>query len=325
MKIVPNSLEVQPHLVAAILYERLCTFEFSIAAEVFGLPRPEMGKGWYRFVTASEEKAPVSANGGILVQAQYGLEALRRAKTIVVPGWRSEDEKPSDALAKALLDAHKRGARIVSVCSGAFLLAQLGLLDGRRATTHWSYARKLAARYPKIRVDPDVLYVDEGDVLTSAGSAAGVDLLLHLVRKDHGAEAANLVPRRMVLAPHRDGGQRQFVSKPVARSPEDRLRPLIDDISADLGRRWTIADMAGRAAMSRRTFIRRFAEATGASPGEWLSGQRLQRAQDQLESTAAPLAEIAHIVGFGTVATLQHHFRRQLRTSPSRYREKFRG
>lgn len=323
MNIGPNELERDPKRVCALLYDGLSTFEFSIAAEVFGLPRPEFGEDWYAFDTASEEGRPVRANGGIAVVPSADLSAVCTAGTILLPGWRTEDETPSPAVRRALLGAWEGGARFVSICSGAFLLAALGLLDARRATTHWLYAGKLAVRYPSITVDADVLFVDEDRILTSAGSAAGIDLLLHVVRKDFGAERANAVARRMVMPAHREGDQRQFVAAPVAMDT-DRLRPLLDKVRGEPDRRWSIDALADEAAMSRRTFTRRFREATGQSPSSFVSQARLSAARVSLEATNASLDDVAASAGFGSLAAMNHHFGKVLGCTAAAYRRRFR-
>lgn len=313
-----------PRSVCALVYEELALFEFSIAAEIFGLPRPEFGDDWYRFTTASEDGKPVRAKVGVTVTPHSDLSAIAGAGLIIVAGWRIEDEAPSERLRAAMLAAVDDGARIVSICSGAFLLASLGLLDGRRATTHWLYAAALAEKYPQIEVDGDVLFVDEGQVVTSAGSAAGVDLLLHLVRHDFGAERANTVARRLVMPAHREGDQRQFVAAPVARGPDDRLRPLVDQIRAQPGCDWSIDALAKAAAMSRRTFIRRFREATGQSPAAFVRQVRLDAARDGLEGTQGSLDQVALAAGYASVATMTDHFSRAMGVSPAAYRRRFR-
>lgn len=312
-------------LVAALLHDRVAAFELGIVAEIFGLARPEMGPDWYRLTTVAEHPGPLRAAGGLQVHAEAGLEALERAGTIVIPGWRTDGVAPTAAVRDALLAAYGRGARLVSVCSGAFLLAACGLLDGRKATTHWLYADALRTRYPDIEVDPGVLYVDEDQILTSAGSAAGVDLLLHIVRKDFGAHTANEVARRMVMAPHREGGQAQFIERPVPTRAGDRLGALLEAVQRRPAERWTIARMARRMTMSQRTFIRRFQESTGMSPGEWVIATRLGVARLLLESSAAGLEEISQSSGFGNPAALRHHFRRQVGLTPSAYRASFRA
>lgn len=319
MNIPPN----RRHRVAALAHQDLCTFEYGIAAEVFGQRRPEMGDHWYEFATVAAEPGPLRALGGLTFTADRGLDALDEADTIVIPGWSGADVPVPDPLVEALRAAHGRGARIATICSGAFVLAATGLLDGRRATTHWRYAAALAARFPAIAVDPSVLYVDEAPLFTSAGSAAGIDLLLHLVRQDHGAQKANAVARRLVMAPHRQGGQAQFIERPVARHAGNRLAPLLDLLRADLLAEHRIADLASKAGMSERTFLRRFSASTGMSPGEWLVAERIEAAKQQLETADLSIEQVASAAGFGTVETLRHHFRRRLGMSPRDYRQRF--
>lgn len=309
--------------VCAILYDGLATFEFAIAAEIFGLPRPDFREGWYEFITASEDKTPVTANTGIVVQASHSLDVLDSVGTIVIPGWPTDAETVPANLKAYLLRALNEGARLVSICSGAFLLAALGLLDGRRATTHWLYCDKLQSRFPSIDVDPNVLFVDEDPIITSAGSAAGVDLLLHLVRKDFGAEKANIVARRLVMPPHRDGDQRQYIASPIAKHDNDRLRPLLQRVREAPHVDWTIDALAAEAAMSRRTFIRKFRAATGQSPTEYVRQLRLQLAQDALECTMMSLDNIADHAGFGSLASMNYHFSNRLGCTPSVYRRRF--
>src|SRR5579863_3676671 len=292
IEIMPNAREARNRLVAALLHERVATFELGLVAEIFGLPRPEMGADWYRFVTVAEEQSPLRATGGLQVCPEAGLQMLAQADTIIIPGWCTDGAPPSAAVKQGLLEAYDRGARLVSICSGAFLLAACGLLAGREATTHWRYTARLQALYPDVEVKPDVLYVDEEQVLTSAGSAAGVDLMLHVVRKDFGARAANEIARRMVMAPHREGGQAQFIERPVPRHADNRLGPLLEAVRRRPAERWTIARMARGVSMSQRTFIRRFHESTGMRPGEWVIAARLEVARFLLESTAADLDAI---------------------------------
>ena len=323
IEIMPKPRTARNRLVAALLQEKVATFELGIVAEIFGLPRPEMGPDWYRLITVAEERRPLQATGGLHVFPEAGLEALARAGTIVIPGWRTDGAPPTPAVKEALSQAYERGTRLVSICSGAFLLAACGLLAGRTATTHWRYADALRALHPDIEVNPDVLYVDEEQILTSAGSAAGVDLLLHIVRKDFGAKAANEIARRMVMAPHRDGGQAQFIDRPVPTRADDRLGPLLDSVRRRPAERWTIARMARRMAMSQRTFIRRFNESTGMSPGEWVVAARLAVARFLLESSAAGLEEVSQRSGFGNPAALRHHFRLRIGLTPTAYRAQF--
>lgn len=310
-------------LVVALAYDGLCTFEFGVAVELFGLPRPEMGEGWYRFTTAAVEPGELKGLGGVRVAPDGGLELLSQASVIVAPGWRGAEQPVPSALVEALTLAHARGARLMSICSGVFVLAATGLLDGRRATTHWRYAETLRTRYPAIEVQPDVLYVDEGDLLTSAGSAAGLDLGLHLIRRDFGPEAANSVARRLVVPPHRDGGQAQFIDRPVPVAHEaSRLSPVLDRMRADLAGDHTIKALATAAGMSERTFLRRFEAATGQTPARWLLAERLNRARDLLETSSVGVDQVAETVGLGAPA-LRHHFRRQFSTTPGAYRARF--
>jgi|SRR5579871_2005391 len=312
-----------PHRVVVVAYHGLCTFEFGIAVEIFGLRRPEVKVPWYQFQVCSLEAGPVRATGGVTIHAVAGLHTLRRADTIVIPGWRDADERPPDALLDALRGAHRRGARVVSICSGVFVLAAAGLLDDRRATTHWRDARRLAAKFPRVRVEPDVLYVDEGQVLTSAGSAAGLDLCLHIVRRDYGAEIANQVAKRLVVPPHRDGGQAQYVADPVHADATRGLARVLEWVHANLQRNLTVASLARHARMSARSFARHFRAETGTTPHRWLTHQRLLAAQRRLESTDDSIDEIAEQVGMQTAATLRHHFRARFRTSPAAYRRRF--
>lgn len=323
VKIMPTATVPPNRLVAALVYDQLCSFEFGCAVEVFGLPRPELGEDWYRFVTCAAEPGPLRAIGGFTVTAQAGLDVLATAGTIVIPGWKGADIPPSKELIDALRNAYAAGARIVTICSGVFVLAASSLLDGQRVTTHWRYAEKLKALYPMLDVDPNVLYVDAGRILTSAGSAAGLDLCLHLVRRDFGAQIANQVARRLVIAPHRTGGQAQFIERPVLPERYGRLAALIGQLSARLHEPLTIDTMAQLAAMSSRTFIRRFQEATGKTPADWLIEARVERAREMLEATSLPVEEIARRTGFGSAATLRHHFRHKVQLSPLAYRQRF--
>ncbi len=315
-------------LVAALVYDGLCTFEFSCAAEVFGLPRPELGPDWYRFETVAVEPGPLRGTYGLEVRADAGLERLADAGTIVIAGWRIEggDLAPvPDALQSALRAAHARGTRLLSVCSGAGVLAACGLLDDREATTHWKYAEAYRQQFPKVRWRPDVLYTDDGGIITSAGSAAGLDACLHLVRRDFGARIANHVARRLVVPAHRDGGQAQFIERPVPATPRDRLGQALRHMLANLHREHRVAELAAMCAMSERSFLRHFRRRTGLSPVDWLSQARVDRARELLEDPALPIERIAGEAGFGTATNLRHHFRRKLGISPTEYRRRFAG
>ncbi|MFC5435848.1 transcriptional regulator FtrA [Rhodanobacter umsongensis] len=310
-------------LVAALVYDGLCGFEFACAAEIFGLPRPELQPGWYRFETCAAERGTLHAQHGLRVVADAGLDRLVEAGTIIIPGWKGIDVPVPTRVLNALREAHARGARLLSICSGSFVLAATGLLDGRRATTHWRYAEALQRAYPRITVDPAVLYVDEGHLLTSAGSAAGLDLCLHLVRRDHGPDVANQVARRLVIPPHRDGGQAQFVERPVHKREAGALSKVIDSMHRRLAANQSVATLAAMAAMSERSFMRRFKEATGMSPADWLISARVDRARELLESSSLSIDAIAGECGFGSAITLRHHFRRRLGISPSSYKARF--
>ncbi|SDP21749.1 transcriptional regulator FtrA [Ectopseudomonas guguanensis] len=312
-----------PGLVAILAYDGLCTFEFGIAVEIFGLPRPEFDFPWYRHCIVGLDNGPMRAMGGIQILAEAGLERLAEARTIVIPGWRDRAEFPPEPLLSALRDAHGRGARLVSICSGVFVLAASGLLDGRRATTHWRYAEELARRFPAVEVDPDVLYVDAGSLISSAGSAAGIDACLHLVARDFGTRVANSVARRLVMSPQRAGGQAQFIPAPVARAPRSDLSTLMQWARQHLHEPLEVSQLARRAAMSERTFLRRFSEATGMTPKAWLQHERLARARELLESGADGSERIAELCGFRSVESFRVAFRNAVGLPPSAYRERF--
>ena len=311
--------------VVVVAYDGLCTFEFGIVVELFGgLPRPEFDR-WYRMRVAAVDPGPLRGVGGVTVEAPYTLRVLDNAGTIIVPGWKGVDTPVPDVLIRKLQRAHAAGARIVSVCSGAFVLAAAGLLDGKRATAHWKHGKALACKFPEVTVDPDVLYVDEGNVITSAGSAAGIDMGLHLIARDFGTSVANTVARRLVVPPHRDGGQKQFVETPVnSNSLGDTLAATLDSVRAKLREAHTVRSMARRAKMSPRTFARRFKATTGTTPHRWLQNERVRLAQTLLESTSLPLEGVASRSGFADAQLLRLHFKRVLGTSPSEYRRTFR-
>jgi AraC family transcriptional regulator, transcriptional activator FtrA len=320
-KILPLSRD--PRRVAVFAYDGLGTFEFGIAVELFGLLRTNLGVKWYDFEVFSLERGPIRAAGGILLQARRGFRAVHRAGTIVIPGWRAADEPPPASLVRSLRKAYAEGARLVSICSGVFVLAATGLLDGKRATTHWRYTERLISRFPKIRVDPDVLYTDDSGILTSAGSAAGIDLCLHIVRCDFGPEIANEIARRLGMPPHREGGQAQYVRDPIRRATAGGLAPLMQWAESHLDEALRVEDLAQKAAMSPRTFARRFREQTGTTPHQWLMHQRVVSAQRRLEQTTDSIDQVAEAVGLETAATLRQYFSRVLRTTPSAYRRQF--
>lgn len=307
----------------ALAYDGLSAFEFAIAVEILSPDRDKIDN-WYDFSICGLEAGALRTSGGLTISPGKGLTELRRADTIIIPGWRNPDEVPPQRLIRALLKAHQRGARLVSVCSGIFVIAATGLLNGRHATTHWRYLDKLARAYPLIRLEPDVLYVDEQDIMTSAGSAAGIDLCLHIIRKDFGALIANRVARRLVVSPHREGGQAQFVDKPVGEQAHPWLAHLLEWTRKRLHERITIGQLSEEAHMSKRTLTRRFAETTGTSPLNWITTLRVQRAKDLLETTTLSIEEIAGQCGFGSAPVLRHHFRARIRLSPNLYRARFR-
>ncbi|UXO82599.1 transcriptional regulator FtrA [Brucella intermedia] len=314
---------LQGPLVVALLYNRLCTFEFGIVAEIFGLPRPEMGAGWYRFASCPIEEGPLRAHGGLLITPDGSSDLIDEADIIIVPGWKGADIPVPEAVSERLRGAHRRGARLASICSGAFVLAATGLLDGGTATTHWRHAEALRKRHPEIDVDDASLYREHDRIFTSAGSAAGMDLLIEIVRQDFGALAANSVARRLVMPAHRTGGQAQFLERPVTRREGTAISPVLDRMRASLAAEWTIERMAAECRMSPRTFLRRFAEATGATPGDWLTMERVAAAKELLSQGEASIDGIAASVGFGSAHTLRHHFRQKIGISPAEYRRRF--
>ena len=323
------------HRVVVLVHDGLSPFEFGVACEVFGFDRSRLGVPWYETVIAAPDPGPVRTQLGFSVEAPFGLEALAVADTVIVPPVEpaTEPEGSNGAplshgfdgrVFEALRDAHRRGARIVSLCTGAFVLAHAGLLDGRRATTHWSSAGRLSEQFPAVEVDPKVLYIDEGDICTSAGSAASIDLCLYLVRKDFGADIANAVARLLVVQPHRDGGQAQFVESPLpSHDGEDLLVETLDWALEHLPENLSVEILAGRAAMSPRTFARRFRTITGTTPHRWLCRQRLRLAQRLLETTDYSIDHVASICGMGTGANLRLHFDAELGVAPAAYRRTF--
>ena len=312
------------HLVVALVYDGLCTFEFGCAVEVFGISRPELGVGWYDFAVHSCDKGELlRAAGGVEIRVRKVRGLLQRAQTIIVPGWRGVDVQAPAPLLDQLRRAHARGARVCSICSGAFVLAQAGLLDGLRATTHWRYADALRERFPQIDVDATALYIEQGTVTTAAGSAAGLDMMLHLVRRDHGTRVATHVAQRLVLAPHRAGGQSQFVPRPLWTTDRNRLGQLMANVRASLDERHDVDEWASRACVSRRTLQRWFKQTLGMTPVEWLTSERIAAARDLLETTQLSISVIGHRCGFGSDESFRAHFRRALGTSPGSYKRSF--
>lgn len=303
------------HRVVAFLHPPQAPFEAGIVSRVFTAPH-------YSFEVCALSPGPVRTTAGYDIVVTAGPEAFTRADTIVLPAW--SDVPPPSALLDALRDAHARGVRVVAICTAAFVLAEAGLLDGRAATTHWRRTEELAARFPRVRVDPDVLYVDDGDIATSAGTAAGIDLCLHLLRRDLGAAHAVDVAREMVLPPHREGGQSQF-ARPLVERRGASLSPVLDWAVGRLGERLTVSAMASHARMSTRTFARRFTAEIGAPPGQWLLDRRVDAARELLESGDLPVEAIAGRVGLSSAVNLRRHFRARLGVTPAGYRRAFRG
>jgi transcriptional regulator GlxA family with amidase domain len=311
--------------VVALVDERIHPFELGVACEIFGIDRSEEGLPRFDFAVCSEGAGPLPAAGGMVVQIGHGLERAASADLIVIPAWHTRDEPPSPAIVRVLREALERGARVVSECTGVFLLAAAGLLTGRRVTAHWRDADRLARRFPELTVECDRLYIADGQIITSAGTSAGIDACLYIVRDELGVAAANGIARRMVVPPHRHGGQAQYVETPVPRSERgtDDLAPVLAWIQGNLHRTMSVASLAEQAHMSARTFARRFGEATGTTPNQWLVRQRVLLAQSLLEEGDLDVEQIAHRCGFGSADVLRHHFVRQLGTSPTAYRRTF--
>lgn len=318
-------MPASPLAVAALVLPSVVPFDLGVPVQVFGYPRPDLGVQRYRMRVCGERPGAVPTAGGFAVAVDHGLEALAGAHTVVVPGIDDLDAPVPPAVCRALAAAHARGARLVSICTGAFVLAAAGLLNGRRATTHWVDVPAFRARYPRVACDADVLYVDGGSILTSAGVAAGIDLCLHVVRGDYGAAVANAVARRLVVPAHRGGGQGQYVPRPVAAPDGRPLDATRAWALARLGEPLTVGRLAAHAGMPLRTFARRFAAETGTSPLRWLLRERVAAAQQRLEASDEPVGRVADACGFGSAASLRAHFGRELRTSPLAYRRAFRG
>lgn len=316
-----------PGLLAIVAYDRLRTFEYAIVAEVFALERPTLGVPWYPVVVVSPDRGRLEGLGGgsMRVEPTAAFERIHEARTIVIPGWRETDTRPPERLLDALRSAARRKARIVSICSGSFVLGYAGLLDGRRATTHWLYADEFRQRFPLARYEDDVLYIDEGDIVTSAGAAAGVDACLHVVRRDYGARIANMVARRMVVAPHREGGQAQYVEAPIPARAGRGIGAALDWARKRLDQPVSVTDLAGRCAMSPRTFFRRFNHQTGMAPNAWLQNERIARARALLESGDLTLAQIAAQCGYDSPETFRAAFRRVTSVAPGEYRRRFKA
>jgi transcriptional regulator GlxA family with amidase domain len=307
--------------IVCIALPGMAHFEFGTICEVFGIDRSDMGGPSFDFHVVAAEPGPVPTKHGLSIVVHEDLAPAEDADLIAIPAylWQGFDDRVLDVIRRAAA----RGAWVLSVCSGAFYLAEAGVLDGKRATTHWMYTDRLAERYPAITVDPDVLFVEQGNIVTGAGTAAGIDAALHIVRKELGAAAANIIARRMVVPPQRDGGQAQFIDSPVPECRTDSFAEVLDWMLQNLQEELTIEQLSRRAIMSTRTFARRFRAETGTTPAAWLNRQRVIRAQQLLEETNLGLEQIAQQTGFGSAAVMRHHFVKSLQTSPLAYRRAF--
>ena len=317
---------MHPREIAILAFNNISPFHLSVPCLVFedraGLPT------YHLRICAGEptRKGELRTTAGFTVQTSLTLEDAAHADVLIVPSWRDPEERPSAPMVNAVREAYERGATVVGLCLGAFVLAEAGILDGHRAATHWSAVDAFSQRYPRVKLMPDVLYMDSGDgrLVTSAGTAAGLDCCLHLVRRWHGAEVANRIARRLVVAPHRQGGHAQYIEQPLHDAPGgDRLSDLLNWVAANLAEPHTLDSLAERAAMSRRNFTRRFRALTGATVGQWLLGQRLAYVQRMLETTRQPVEVVAQLAGFGSAVSLRQHFSRAYHTSPSAYRTLF--
>lgn len=309
--------------VVVVAFDRISPFHLSAPCVVFGEDHP--GCPTFDFKVCALETGVLRTSAGFDISVRFGLAVLRKADIIIVPSWRNPEEKPPEPLLKALTAAHVRGAKVVGLCLGAYVLAEAGLLDGRSATTHWAYAGDFATRFPHVVLDADVLYVEDRGIVTSAGTAAAIDCCLYLLRQQYGTEVANSVARRLVVPPHRQGGQAQFIEQPIPETfANSRLTDLFDWVRQHLHERHTVESMARRAMMSRRTFTRQFKLLTGTNFLTWLQVARLAFVQRLLESTDAPIEVIAEKAGFGSVESLRVHFRRDFGISPSEWRKQFR-
>ena len=312
------------HTIAIAIYNGLSGFEYGIVTELFGLNRPGLEVNWYDYKPCRVEPGKLSSSHGLLIKPAYGIDDLMQADTVIVPGWRNPEEKPKPAFIKALQKAYLNGARIVSICTGAFVLAHAGLLDGRQATTHWLHVKLFKRLFPAVILKEDALYISDERVSSSAGSVAGLDLCLAIIRADFGINVANTVARRMVAPPHREGGQSQYAEPLILTGSDETFGPILDWMTAHLGQPFTIEQAAVRFSLSLRTFQRRFYILTGVSPHQWLSRQRVIKVRALLETTDLSIEEIAFKAGLGSSANLRKHFSRYLNTTPRAYRTAFR-
>ncbi|WP_018150381.1 helix-turn-helix domain-containing protein [Leeia oryzae] len=310
------------HRIAVVAFDQISPFHLSVPCVVFGDERPDAPD--FELQVCAAETGPLKTTAGFEVMVAHGLEILATAHTVIIPSWRDVAERPPQPLLDALRAAHERGAQVVGLCLGAYVLAEAGLLSQRKATTHWAFAQDFAQRYPDVQLDPNVLYVEDGRLLTSAGTAAGIDCCLHMIRQRYGAESANAVARRLVVPPHRQGGQAQYIEQPLpATASGSRLADLIAWVRTHLDEPHTLDSLAEKSLMSRRTFTRHFRQLTGTTVGNWLLSERLALTQRLLETTGQPVEEIARLTGFGNTVTLRHHFGKAFGVSPMAWRKMY--
>lgn len=310
--------------VAAYVHEGTGAFSVGVVSEIFGYDRSDRGQPRFEFAACTDQPGPVATDGGLKIMVEHGLDRLAAADLVLITSWERFEVEPSPEVLEAIRVAHGRGATIAAHCTGTYVLAAAGLLDGLRATTHWRWADRLAARFPDVKLVPEVLYVDEGRIVTGAGAAAGVDMCLYLLRREYGAAVANGIARDMVVPPHRDGGQAQYVAAPVpADCDDERLAEVLGWAREHLHLPLTVEVLAGRALMSQRSFARRFVAATGSTPHAWVLSQRLHRAEELLETATLSIEEVARQVGFGTAATLREQFVKRRGVPPRDYRKAF--
>lgn len=310
--------------VSVIVFNGISPFHLSVPCLVFGEDRRVGNSPWFELAVCAGEEGVLRTNAGFAIHCDHALEQVSEADIVVVPSWRDIAEKPPRAIIESIQSAHARGALVVGLCLGAFVLAHAGLLSGKRATTHWAWATHLARDFPSTEVDPKVLYVEEDQILTSAGVAAGLDCCIHIVRRAYGREVANVLARQLVVSPHREGGQAQFISQPVPQYESDmRLIKLLDWLRANLSEPLPIDYVAEKLGMSRRSFTRHFKQVTGSTLGNWLINERIKAVQEQLESTDHGIEEIATHCGFGTSMSLRQHFSEVVGISPTAYRKAF--
>ena len=312
----------QRHHIVVLAYDKLWAFEFGIAAEIFGWDRPDIDVPWYDFSIASARKS-FRMHNGLSVQVEHGITHLDTADTIIIPGWADVQTPPDTATIEHLIAAHERGARLVSFCTGAFCLAHAGLLSGKEATTHWRYKRQFQELFPDINIVEDVLYVDNGTIITSAGGSAAIDASLYMIRQDYGADISNRVARGLVTPPHRDGGQAQYVEAPIQERPGQHVAGVLDWARERLDTAITITDLAAQSGMSERTFLRRFRDSTGTTPLKWLRRERVYRAMQLLEKTPLDVADVALQSGFGSIDNFRASFKEIAGVPPGTYRKRF--